>query len=454
MGKIALIIQREYITRVRKRSFIIMSILGPVLFAALMLLPVILMQFEDKEEKTIAVIEYDAYNNPKPDSLLLFKDVIPNKELLKFDYLSETPLQVLQNDFENSGYHAVLLIPENIVNLNKAKLYSNKQPSFDVKNHIEWTIEKYLYDNNLRNLNISISDINSAKKDISIDAIKWTDSGEVAGSTGMSMAIGYASGFLIYMLVFIFGVQVMRGIMEEKTSRIIEVVITSVKPVQLMMGKIVGIAFVGLTQFVIWISLTFLLVQGVEGYIMQQKIPDAQEITPQSLLESEMGVEIDEETAPPSGFEIESILEKLKGQEFGEILIFFLLYFIGGYLLYAAMFAAVGSAVDNEADVQQFMMPVIIPLILGIIAISAVINNPDGPIAFWLSMIPFTSPIVMMARIPFEVDLWERLLSVGLLYLTFFLIIVLAAKIYRTGILMYGKKVNYRELLKWLRYKN
>jgi ABC-2 type transport system permease protein len=247
----------------------------------------------------------------------------------------------------------------------------------------------------------------------------------------------------------------MRGVIEEKTSRIVEVIVSSVKPFQLMMGKIVGIAFVGLTQFILWVLLTGVIVltfQEINPDLFKYKSPDTHIIDNKGLTPSEIANQQD--SIDFSQDKANNLLEGIRQIQFGTILLMFLFYFIGGYLLYASLFAAIGSAVDNETDTQQFMLPVTIPLILAIVSLQFVLNNPDGPVAFWMSMIPFTSPIVMMARIPFNppVALWEIGLSFAMLIIGFIFTTWLASKIYRTGILMYGKKVSFRELFKWLRF--
>ena len=248
------------------------------------------------------------------------------------------------------------------------------------------------------------------------------------------MAIGFISGLLIYIFIFMYGTMVMRSIIEEKTNRIVEVIISSVKPFKLMMGKIIGVSLIGLTQFVLWICLTSLLFFIVQGYFGNiAEIESSQEIEMQSMM-------------------LEGLMY-LNNINLVEILLAFLFYFLGGYLMYGSLFAAVGSAVDAEADSQQFILPVTIPLILSFILIQPIMENPDSSLAFWMSIFPLTSPIIMMVRIPFGVADWEILVSILVLIGSFILSTKFAAKIYRTGILMYGKKINYKELLKWLRYK-
>ena len=252
--------------------------------------------------------------------------------------------------------------------------------------------------------------------------------------TELSMAIGFISGLLIYIFIFMYGTMVMRSIIEEKTNRIVEVIISSVKPFKLMMGKIIGVSLIGLTQFLLWICFTSLLFFIVQGYFDNiTEIEATQETEIQSMM-------------------LEGLMY-LNNINLVEILFAFLFYFLGGYLMYGSLFAAIGSAVDAEADSQQFILPVTIPLILSFILIQPIMESPDSSLAFWMSIIPLTSPIVMMVRIPFGVADWELLLSIVVLIGSFILSTKIAAKIYRTGILMYGKKINYKELWKWLRYK-
>jgi ABC-2 type transport system permease protein len=263
------------------------------------------------------------------------------------------------------------------------------------------------------------------------------------------MGVGFGTGILIYLFIFLYGVQVMRGVVEEKTSRIVEVIISSVKPFQLMLGKIIGIAMVGLTQFILWTILTFILVFIGQFFFIQEL-----NITDNPVVQQTMPTMPGQMKATQNFnySEAKEILNDLQNIPFLKIISAFIFYFLGGYLLYSAMFAAIGAAVDNEADTQQFMAPVTIPLVFAFIAGQFIIQNPEGPLSFWLSIIPFTSPVVMMVRLPFEVPLWELFLSMALLVAGFIFMTWLAGKIYRTGILMYGKKATYKELWKWLRY--
>jgi len=413
-----------------------------------MVVPAWLSQVEDKDKKIIAVI----------DNSHIFTNIIPETEYLKFEYLENTTVGEIKKIFPETGYYAVLYIADIITYTPSAiQLLSDKQPSLSVRMHISNAIEKEIERLKLKAYNIDDLDniLKSIKTNIRIQTIKWTDDGkEKESSTEIAMVVGYASGLLIYFFIFLFGAQVMRGVIEEKISRIVEVIISSVKPFQLMMGKIVGIALVGLTQFLLWIILTFLIVTVVKFAFFPEfdNAPVEQVITEDILSSSSLqqAQPINDEAME----EIRGLFASIKSINFGVMLGCFLFYFLGGYLLYASLFAAIGSAVDSESDTQQFMLPITIPLILAIFVMINAIQNPEGQIAFWFSVIPLTSPIVMMVRIPFGVPYWEVTISMIVLILTFIGTTWMAGKIYRTGILMYGKKTNYKELWKWLRYHN
>lgn len=425
-----------------------MSILGPVIFAAFLVLPTWLASMEDKEEKTIAVI----------DKTSLTYGVLEETEYLKFVYLEDMDVNTVKESFEATGYYALLYIPENIIYSNTPVLYSEKQPNLATISHISKSIEDEIERQKLKAENIENLDkiLQSVETDINLVSKIWTEEGETReSSTEITMGLGYISGFLIYFFIFLFGAMVMRGVIEEKTSRIVEVIISSVKPFQLMMGKIIGVGMVGLTQFLIWVILTIGIVSVVQNKIVPEQNPDGIEISTSQDLMSTSGQMTEDVIAQSENMDMaQEIFSSFDNINIGLILGMFLFFFMFGYLLYASFFAMIGSAADNETDTQQFMLPVTLPLILAIFVMLNAIQNPEGPIAFWFSIIPFTSPIVMMVRVPFEPPVWQLLLSAVLLILTFIGSVWVAAKIYRTGILMYGKKVNYKELWKWLRYKN
>jgi ABC-2 type transport system permease protein len=450
MNKISIIIKREYMTRVRKKSFIVMTILAPVLMAAIIIVPTLVMVNQEQDYKKIAVIE---------DGSDLFKGVIKNSKTLEFVYLENVKLDNIKNSFEQDGYYGVLNIsPEIVSTPNAITLISKKQPPINDLQYIESSLEKEIERQKLMTYNIqNLDDImKNVETNVSIQTQKIGDSGEVKStSTGIAMALAYIGGFLMYMLVFMFGSQVMRGVIEEKTSRVVEVIVSSVKPVQLMMGKIVGIALVGLTQFMIWILLTFAIVGVLKTTILKKT--DITEVT-QNVSKSLMTegqqsvVATQSPQVNPDIAEFSKMFDSAMNQPWGLIIFSFIFYFITGYLLYASIFAAIGSAVDNETETQQFMLPVTIPIILALMVAMGTMQNPESSLSFWCSMIPLTSPIVMMARIPFGVPAWQLAVSMALMAVTFMAFVWMAAKVYRTGILMYGKKTSWKEMWKWLRY--
>ena len=415
MLKIWLIIQREFLVRVKKKSFIVMTILGPILIAALMIVPIYLAK-ESQEKRLIAV----NYQN---------KFILEDTEMLHFSQIPDLEAENLSKDFNNSEYYALLYIIENTYTL-----YSNQQISLNVSNEIERQIEQILEIINLKEAGINPLIIEGAKSEITIITKIVDEKGNSINSNSeASMGIGFMAGLLIYMFIFMYGTMVMRGVIEEKTSRIVEVIIYSVKPFQLMMGKILGVAFVGLTQFLLWIILTLVISTVAELWFLDSTVNSAMSSSNQSIV-------------------LAKVASLTGGINLTQIFFSFIFYFLSGYLMYSSLFAAVGSAVDAEADTQQFILPVTIPLILYFILIQPIIDNPEGALAFWMSMIPFTSPIIMMVRLPFGVPSWEIYLSMLILIGTFITTTWIAGRIYRTGILMYGKKASYKELWKWIKY--
>ena len=453
MNKTVLIIRREYLTRVRKKAFIVMTILGPILFAAFLIIPAWLATVEEKEEKIIAVIEYSDENTPVPDSLRQF-DVITDNKNLKFEYTGYTTLKVLKTTLEHSKYFGILHIPHNIINTGVVELYARKEPSLGIEMHITKSLEKYIRNVKLRKMNIPVEVLNSTQTNIKLKTIKLEKGKyEEKGLKNLRRAVGYFSGFLIYFFIFFFGAQVMRGVIEEKSNRVVEVIISSVRPFQLMMGKIIGIGLVGLTQFAAWMILTFTIVSVAQETLLIKKEMHSKQITPENIISAEP-VTNEKMIAEDKIAQFEGILDKINEIDFLIIISAFVFYFLGGYILYGSLFAAIGAAVDSETDTQQFMLPVTIPLIISMFLMINTFMNPSGKIAVWGSIIPLTSPIVMMARIPFDVPLLEIAVSMIVLVLSFLGTTWFAAKIYKTGILMYGKKVNYKEIWKWVRYKS
>jgi ABC-2 type transport system permease protein len=453
MNKISVIIKREYITRVRKKSFIIMTILAPILMAAIIILPTALMMNQDGDFKKIAVIE---------DKSDLFKGVIKNTKDAEFVYLENTKVEDLKSSFESAGYYGVLYISPELINTpNAIELISKKQPPIGLLQHIENSLEKEIERQKLLAFKIENLDeiMKTIDTNVSVQTINIDSSGVAKKtSTGIAMALAYILGFLMYMLVFIFGAQVMRGVIEEKTSRVVEVIISSVKPVQLMMGKIVGIALVGLTQFLIWIVLTGSIAGVLKSTMLSGvNLSEISQSVPQNMMTSgdnqpAAAQAATQATVSPQLLEFSKMFDSAMNQPWLLIIVSFIFYFITGYLLYASVFAAIGSAVDNETETQQFMLPVTIPIILALMVAMGTMQNPESSISFWFSMIPLTSPIVMMARIPFGVPYWQIGVSMLLMLVTFGAFVWMAAKVYRTGILMYGKKTSWKEMWKWLRY--
>jgi ABC-2 type transport system permease protein len=431
-----------------------MSILGPLLFAGLMLAPAVISQMDDTEVKVIAV----------SDSTHLFHNYFPETEYMKFTYLPNANIEAHKKDFWEKDYYAVLDINTTIINplhsenqRHTIHLYSDKAPSLSVQTHISNAMEKYLEKEKLKTYGIDENILRVIKTNIDVDAVKITKDGtEKKSNFTLSMILGYVMALLIYMVIFISGTQVMRGVLEEKTSRIVEVMISSVKPFELMAGKIIGVGLVVLSQFGIWIVLTMVLYSTVGPmFLPDVSAMGAQQEQIQTLTEATGGMQAEMPAAEMAevqdGF-VNEMLTAVQTINFTGIIVAFILFFLGGYFLYGSLFAAVGSAVDSEADTQQFMLPLTIPMILAIIIMSNVIQNPESPLAFWASIIPFTSPVIMMARIPFGVPIPQIILSVVVLYATIVFFIWISARIYRTGILMYGKKVNWKEIWKWIRY--
>jgi len=416
MHKIWLIIKREYLVRVRKKSFIIMTILGPMLMAALLIVPTFLAT-QTKENRIIALNEDANFN-------------LEDSEFIHFTTIPTSEAEILKTDFSESLFYALLHIEgENFT------LYSNQQISLSVSKSIERQLEQLIEHEKLKILGIDLQMLENASTEINITTKIISEDGNTSNSQAeASMGIGFISGILIYMFIFMYGTMVMRGVIEEKTSRIVEVIISSVKPFQLMMGKILGVALVGLTQFVLWILLTIII-----STVAELAFLDA------NVMATEMN-------SADQSVILAQVAELTGGINLLQIFLAFIFYFLAGYLMYSALFAAVGSAVDAEADTQQFVLPITIPLILSFVLITPIMENPDGTLAFWMSMIPFTSPVIMMVRLPFGVANWELSLSIGILITSFIATTWLAGRIYRTGILMYGKKATYKEIWKWLKY--
>lgn len=413
MSKIGIVIGREYLTRVKKKSFIILTILMPLLFVGLIMGTLFLSMIGGGETKNIVVI----------DRIGEYFPVLKSNDQYHF-ISAQNEFEDFRSNSDDSVYATLIISDDLLRNPSAITLYSQKQIQPGLEQTIRDQLNNYLSDKKLESYNIpGLKEmLEESKINIKLQSIKWDEAGNETQTSGeFVMFLGMAFTFLIYMFIFSYGGMVMQGVVEEKANRIIEVMVSSVKPFDLMMGKLIGIGLVGLTQFGIWALL-------IVGFSLSG-----------SLFLGDM-----ESFQKLNGF--------IGGVNLVELCAYFILFFIGGYLMYASLFAAIGAMVSNQEDTQQYMMPITVLILFAFYAGFYSSQNPDGPLAFWTSLIPLTSPIVMMTRLPFGVPWWELALSIGLLALTVVLIIMLAAKIYRVGILMYGKKPTYSEIVKWLKY--
>lgn len=437
MNKLKLIIKREFLAKVKNKSFIVMTILSPILMVGFILLMVFLNEKNSEEIRTIAVV------NESEQITSVFEDT-PTTKYLDLTNLGLDEAKAKTEEF----YYGLVYIPksDSLKNLSKGiAFYSVDAPSINVINSIENKLERKIRDLKIAQLHVDLAKIKSAETQVNIASENFL--GEKSSKTGsvLRMVAGGGFGYLIFMFIIIYGTSVMRSVIEEKNSRIIEVIISSVKPFQLMMGKILGNAFAGILQFIIWaisagvLMFVMSLVFGVEATsstAMGQMNPELMQQVQESAINNNLQI----------------VFLEMKNLPVLTIFFSFIVYFLGGYLIYSSIYAAIGAAVDSETDTQQFMLPVMLPLVIAIYVGFSVIENPHGPIAIGFSLFPLTSPIVMLMRIPFGVPLWQILISMLLLIVTFIGIVWFAAKIYRIGILMYGKKPSYKELYKWLKY--
>ena len=433
MNKILLIIQREYLTRVRKKSFLIMSIIGPILIASLWAIPIWLAT-RDTEQKTIEVLDESG----------LFADKLSQHTSLAF-VLIEDDLVSAKDKIASSENYGLLYIPKiDIDDPAGITFFSGSNPSLDVIENLERIIKSEIENQKLERSALDREMIENLKANVSINTINLVDGGEKEGSAVVATIIGYISALMIYFFIFVYGIQILRGVIEEKTSRIIEVIVSSVRPFHLMMGKILGVGAVGLTQFLIWVVLSIAITSAVGSYF------NVGETGSSPAIEN-----MENQVATDDGGEmVAEIFNAISTIDIPLLVFAFLFYFLGAYFLYGSLFAAIGSAVDNDTDAQQFQLPITIPLIFSLIVLSAILRDPHGDLAFWLSMVPLSSPIIMMMRIPFGVPAWQIVLSMGFLVIGFIFTTWIASRIYRIGILMHGSKINYRILGKWLLMKN
>ena len=436
MNHLPLIIKREYFTKVKNKSFIIMTFLSPLIFVALISVVAYLTQLNNDKKRTISIL----------DESELFMGVFSDTENTTYNYIQGTQLDEAKSLVKHKEQYGLLHIGNGSLDeVSKAiNFYSEDTPSLTIMSGLENKIERKLRELKLISNGLDINQIENSRMRVNIAQESFDGQKSSKIDNVFKLAFGGAAGYLLFMFIIIYGNMIMRSIIEEKTSRIIEVIISSVKPIQLMMGKIIGTSLAGITQFVIWVIL-FGVLTTVIGVIFGVDLMSSQ--TPQQqLVEQAM-------SNPSMQSDIDIAVQSFQNLPLTNLIIAFLLFFICGYLLYSSLYAAVGAAVDNETDTQQFMLPILMPLILAVyVGVFTVIDNPHGTVSTVFSFIPFTSPVVMLMRIPFGVPLWQQFLSLILLIGTFSFTVWFAAKIYRVGILMYGKKPSYKELFKWIKY--
>lgn len=437
MNHLPLIIKREYLNKVRNRSFVVMTFLSPIIMIALVGVVAYLSQVNNDKKRTITILDETGY----------IDDVFENTENTTYIILEDISFDTAKALVEEQHSHGLLYIkrsPDRPNEVESVNFFSDESPSVSTISSMERKIEKRISDMKLQNNGVDMAQIRAAKT--SIDIAQETFDGEKTSKMDsyLKLAFGGAAGYLLFMFIIIYGNMIMRSVIEEKTSRIIEVIISSVKPIHLMMGKIIGTSLAGITQFVIWILLggvLLFMVSAVFGIDMTQIQSPQQEIINQAM------------TGSNAQHLAQDLITGFVNLPILNLCVAFIFFFIGGYLLYSSLYAAIGAAVDNETDTQQFMMPIIMPLVLAVyVGVFTVIEDPHGTISTIFSFVPLTSPVVMLMRIPFGVPIWQQLLSLVLLICTFVFTVWFAAKIYRVGILMYGKKPSYKELYKWLKY--
>ena len=435
MNHLSLIIKREYINKVRNKSFIIMTFLSPLIFVGIFALVGYLSSINNDNIRTISIVDQSGVLAKN------FKDTTTEK----YTVLNNVSIDDAKLLGVEGAVYGVLYIPKtaSLEELATATtFYSKESPSLSIIRDIENSIESHVNTAILKQANIDADKIKALR--IEVDTKQETFEGKKTSKADAiaKLIFGGAAGYLLFMFIIIYGNMIMRSVIEEKTSRIIEIIISSVKPIKLLLGKIIGTSLAGVTQFVAWVILISILTSVVS--VVFGIDPGAAQSQQQEMI------------TQASGSSSSLFLEAYRAYEglpLTNLVIMFLLFFVGGYLLYASLYAAIGAAVDNETDTQQFMLPVIMPLILSIyVGFFTVIENPHGMVSQVFSYIPFTSPVVMLMRIPFGVPIWQQVLSVAILFITFIGMVFFAAKIYRVGILMYGKKPTYKDLLKWLKY--
>lgn len=447
MGKTAKICKREFLSRISSKSFILMTLLGPLLLAAILIVPLLIEKYEQTREKRVAII----------DESNLLGHTLQDFESYKFTVVVNATVDDLSKDFANSGFDAVLFIPNNIYSSNTVILYSNVWVDEALKAYVGYALRRDLEYMALLHENVAPETIGKVSTPVFVGVQKWNSKGEtIENESTMEKKHIVAMVFvtIIYFFIIMYGVLVLRGVIEEKMNRVVEIIVSSVKPVQFMTGKIVGIGLVGLLQFVLWVTLTFGLV-AVAQYVLfpEPYVPSEMPELAQSIDSQVSTVK----TVAPTSLSVDyaiNVFQTLEGVNWLVMLSAFLFFFVFGYLLYASIFAGIGAMCDQDTETQQFIVPVTIPLLLPFLLLPLIVSNPNGTLAIWLSQIPFTSPIAMMARLPFGVSYAQIAISFVILILTCLIFVLLAAKLYRSGILMYGKKFNLKTIFTSLRKAN
>jgi len=443
-----IVIAREYLTRVRKKSFLLITFLGPVFFAAVAILPTIIMMMTDDGGKNVAVVDRSG----------IVMDKLSSNDTFVCTDLSGESSDSVRTCFADRGYDIFLDISavDSSSRSVSVSAYSMKPLSVDVKDALSSVVDEAVEDYRIGQYGVEgLKDImDEVKSDVDIQTYTVGKDGDInITSSEVYMGVSLVLSMIIYMFIAMFSGMVMQSVIEEKASRVVEVLVSSVKAVELMFGKIIGVACVALTQFFLWIVLTILLVAGASAFIGFDEIDPSQAMEMVAMSGQMGGMDAAEIAASAEGDGMSVIFSTLSQLNYGQLILGFIIYFVLGYLLYASFFAAIGSAVENEADTSQLQMPVTVPLLIAFFIAFYAFKAPDSPVVFWGSIIPFTSPIVMLARIPFGVPFWELALSIALLSATFIACGWASAKIYRIGILMFGKKTTFKDLWKWLKQK-
>ena len=431
-NRFLLILQREYMSIVGKKSFIVMTLLMPFLLILLGCIPVLLQMINTNDEKTVAVI----------DETGRYGGAIKSDDQFDFEYYDQAKSGNARQLYDEKGkeLYAIVIIPRDVEATHQLLVYSESAVSSTLIAHLERSMGKTLTDAKVRSYGIEGLEkiLKECNVEVNVRSIKWSDGGsEETSSTDIAMIVGVALSMLSYFFVLMYGAMIMNSVIEEKTNRIVEVIVSSCKPIELMLGKILGVALVGFTQVAIWAVLL-----GIAGTVLGMGFIGSAVASPEA---------VDAAQAMAQSSQSDSFVEMLLSVNYMQILFFFVVYFIGGFLLYASLFAGFGSAVDQASDASQFTTPIMIVIIIALYASLACMENPDGDVAFWCSMIPFTSPMVMMVRLPYDVPVWQMALSVAVLYGTAIGLTALSAKIYRTGILLYGKKNSFKDVIKWIK---